>query len=233
MTMFARPTSKPSEDEAWISVSDLMAGLMVVFLFIAVVNMTTVQERENRVREVAVAFDQAETRIVEALADEFAEDLERWDAELDQDDLLIRFRAPEVLFEQGKAELRPQFEEILRDFFPRYVGVLEKFQESVEEIRIEGHTSSDWAGVTEEEAFFQNMALSQARTRAVLSHSLDTIEQEARREWLRGVLTANGLSSSKLVMHEGIEDPERSRRVEFKVRTDAKRQIVRILETFE
>ena len=53
----------------------------------------------------------------------------------------------------------------------------------------------------------------------------------SNREWLRSVLTANGLSSSKLIMQDGEEDKELSRRVEFRIRTNAEERIGEILES--
>lgn len=60
----------------------------------------------------------------------------------------------------------------------------------------------------------------------------------AATEWLAdfdlshlSLLTANGLSSSRIILDEfGAEDPDLSRRVEFRVRTMARSEIVRILE---
>ncbi len=49
-------------------------------------------------------------------------------------------------------------------------------------------------------------------------------------EWLRGLITANGLSSSHLIMRNGVEDKDLSRRVEFRVRTNAEKQLEDIAE---
>ena len=58
--------------------------------------------------------------------------------------------------------------------FPRYLNVLTQFRDSIDEVRIEGHTSSLWNHrSTPEEAYFNNMALSQGRTRAVLEYTGD------------------------------------------------------------
>ena len=75
------------------------------------------------------------------------------------------------------------------------------------------------------------MDLSQARTRAVLQNVLGLSEIAQERAWLRPLVTANGLSSSHLVLDaNGEEDRERSRRVEFRVKTKARTEIVKILE---
>jgi outer membrane protein OmpA-like peptidoglycan-associated protein len=44
-------------------------------------------------------------------------------------------------------------------------------------------------------------------------------------------VTANGLSSSRLILdNNGMEDVARSRRVEFRIRTDAETRLAKILE---
>lgn len=131
------------EDDHWITVSDLMSGLMVIFLFIAITYIRPMLNERDTVRSIAVTFQQNEVALVEALREEFENDLRRWNAELDPETLVIRFKAPEVLFAPARADIRPEFQAILADFFPRYLAVLEQFRDSIEEVRIEGHTSSD------------------------------------------------------------------------------------------
>ena len=82
-----------------------------------------------------------------------------------------------------------------------------------------------------EKAYFNNMELSQNRTRRVLEFILNN--QQTDKDWIRQKLTANGLSSSKLVIKNEIEDKEKSRRVEFRVRTNAEKRIVKILSIDE
>lgn len=221
------------EDESeWLTVSDLMAGLMVIFLFIAIVFIRPLAEQNLRIKEIASTWQENEAEIYDALLEEFSDDLQRWNAEIEEETLLVRFKAPEVLFERGQATIRTPFAQILADFFPRYASVLRPFRASIEEIRIEGHTSSVWnRSTTEDEAYFLNMALSQARTRAVLQYTLNLSEIGRERSWLQPLVTANGLSSSRPVLGaDGLEDRERSRRVEFRVRTTARAEIVRIIE---
>ena len=223
-----------SDDEHWISVSDLMAGLMVIFLFIAITYIRPVVETQNRIRDIVVAWKDSEVEIYKELQREFKEDLPRWHAELDRETLSIRFRAPDVLFDAGTANLQPEFRSILDDFFPRYLKVLHEFQDAIAEVRIEGHTSSEWEGAADnDEAYFRNMALSQARTRSVLEYALGLPSVAPFKEWAQAHLTANGLSSSQLVYRSSQEDKVQSRRVEFKVRTNSKEQIIRVLETIE
>jgi outer membrane protein OmpA-like peptidoglycan-associated protein len=76
------------------------------------------------------------------------------------------------------------------------------------------------------------MGLSQARTRTVLQYVLTLPKIEDQEAWVRARLTANGLSSSKLIWQNDhlTENQDASRRVEFKVRTNAEDRISDILK---
>jgi outer membrane protein OmpA-like peptidoglycan-associated protein len=182
---------------------------------------------------VAVAYTATKDALYEDLLREFEKDLPRWKAELIRSDLSIRFTEPDILFAQGSSELKPEFKAILADFFPRYVRILTqpKYKDSISEVRIEGHTSTAWESVASgEQAYFLNMELSQARTRSALEYVLSLDSVADSRAWLQRYVTANGLSSSRLVLDDhGKEDAARSRRVEFRVRTDAEARISSIL----
>lgn len=183
--------------------------------------------------ELVQTYHQLQESLYNELVDEFRGDLPVWSAEIDRASLSIRFKEPSVLFAQGEDSVTPRFREILRDFFPRYIRVLsqEVYRKSIEEIRIEGHTSSEWerGDSSQDVAYFNNMELSQNRTRRVLQECLGFVSDEQGRAWARLKITANGLSSSRLILADGIEDKKRSRRVEFRVRTDAETRIAEIL----
>jgi outer membrane protein OmpA-like peptidoglycan-associated protein len=229
------PTALSSQQEAqWISLSDLMTGLMMLFMLIAVAFMLKVQADEAIARNLAKQYRQIRQDLYNDLYAEFEKNLPVWDAVFDKD-LILTFQGPEVLFDTGKADLKPRFRQILQNFFPRYLQIitLPKYKDSIQEIRIEGHTSSDWNGATgTEEAYFQNMELSQDRTRSTLRFVLRLPDVQKDIGWLRSNVTANGLSSSHLKMKpDGItEDTYRSKRVEFRIVTDAEAKIEKILE---
>lgn len=216
----------------WISMSDLMTGLMMVFLFISVTYMHYIRIERDKVKQVAVTYQVTKIALYQALNDEFSKDLNKWDAELDSQTLEFRFKSPESLFGLGKIDLKPQFTSILDDFFPRYLKVLGRFQEQIVDVRIEGHTSSDWSGASSaDEAYFQNMALSQGRTRAVLQYLYQMPSSTAYRSLIMSKFSAVGYSSAHPIRDsQGHELPERSRRVTFKVLTNAESQIRRIIE---
>lgn len=234
------------EDGEWISVSDLMAGLMLIFLFIAIVYIRVqiaekdraiaetqeLVEIKSQIAEIVTTWEQSSKAIFNALYIEFEDDLDRWGAVIEQRTLTIRFDAPRVLFDINAATLKPEFEAILTEFFPRYLAVLHDHRTMIEEVRIEGHTSSEWVdSMAREEAFFNNMALSQARTREVLEYALSLDTADEYQDWAMRKVTANGMSSSRLILNdEGREDRAASRRVEFRVRTKTEEQVMQVLE---
>lgn len=74
------------------------------------------------------------------------------------------------------------------------------------------------------------MGLSQDRTRNVLEIALEQITDESTSTWTQRFLTANGLSSSRpFIESDGTENQELSRRVEFRVKTNAENRIAEIL----
>ncbi len=220
-----------SEEEQWISLSDLMTGLMLIFMLIAVAYMVKhegdMQQKAAerfKLKQVAEIYDQVRRELYEELMREFSKDLPVWDAEITPD-LAFRFKNPDILFTTGEHELKPKFQEILNNFFPRYARIITapKYDGTITEVRIEGHTSSLWAARSSaDEAYFLNMELSQSRTRSTLHFVLGLPEVQPKLDWLRQHLTANGLSSSQLIKHaDGTEDVERSQRVEFHIRTNS------------
>ncbi len=217
----------------WVAVSDLMAGLMMVFMLISIVFMINVETERNKIRDIAILYDTLRTQLYDDLLHEFEDDMVIWGAELDRD-LAFRFNNSDVLFDLGVAQLKPEFRDILSDFFPRYLRIItqEKYRDDILEVRIEGHTSSAWSGAADaDDAYIRNMNLSQQRTRSTLAFLLGLDSVTVDKQWLKTHLTANGLSSAKVVLDEqGNEREDLSRRVEFRVRTDADSRIATILE---
>ena len=199
-------------------------------------------EKLNKFVSQAVIYEDVIKDLRQSLLDEFSPDLKKWNAEL-REDLTFRFNEPTVLFDIGDTTIKPRFKRILDDFFPRYMKVItsDKFREDIAEVRIEGHTSSFWGDLdsSSAEAYFNNMRLSQGRSRNTLIYVTQLPVANKHIGWLRSKLTANGLSSSKLVdsngyllkdyRSNGIENSARSQRVEFRVRIDAESKITKII----
>ena len=232
MTVLENELEQESE-EHWIAVSDLMSGLMMLFLLISVLYIVIVARQKEEIEQIVLLYEDLREELYQDLLSEFNNYLPRWGAELGED-LRFRFTNTELLFEEGESFLRPEFEAILADFFPRYMRILasEKYREDVLEVRIEGHTSSSWAQASSsDDAYMRNMALSQERTRSTLGTILSLAAVVDDKQWLRERLTANGLSSSQLIIDSsGQEDAQLSRRVEFVVVTDAETRLATIMQ---
>lgn len=208
-----------------LSTGDLMAGLLFIFILLLMGALLHVQEKAERDEEIVKKYDKIKTQLYIDLEKEFKEDLKIWNAVIDSTNLSIRFQEPSTLFAYDQAVLQPKFQDILKDFFPRYLNLIssEQYKENIEEIRIEGHTDSQGS-------YEYNMKLSQDRTRSVLSFCLQMVS-EKEKEWTIARITANGLSSSHLIYNQdGTENKDLSRRVEFRIRTNAEKQLEEIAE---
>ena len=238
--------------EEWMAISDLMSGLMLIFLLISISFMVQVQKDKDKVvlekqylekiikenkayksklEQISKEFASVESSLNKAFLDEFSqEELEKWNVEILKDNT-IRFKSPDILFKKGKSDLNMIFHFVLEDFFPRYIKVLahKDFINHIEEIRIEGHTSSHWND-SKRDSYKKNLKLSQERARNVLNFVINRSEVISKFNWLTSVFRANGLSSSQLIYDDnGKEDIDASRRVEFRVMTKS-REALRKLE---
>jgi len=214
-----------SKQAYWIPLADLMTGLMMIFMLITAVYIQYVERTTTLVLD---EFKDVKSNMQLALQNEFRESFKQWDAEL-LGDMTIRFNNPNVQFAIQSAELRPEFQNLMRDFFPRYMKIIrsDKFKNSIKEIRIEGHTSKFWKDTTPSEAYFLNMGLSQERTRSTLKFIMLMPELRSDEEWFRQHITANGLSSSQPIIKNptSVKEDELNQRVEFRIVTNASDRI--------
>lgn len=217
-----------AKHNVWMSVSDLMTGLMVLFMFVAIAYMLRVRENQN------VLTDYVETKqeLHEKLVNEFQSDTARWQMTIGND-LSMKFKNPTVLFPQGSWELTPAFKDILDEFLPRYFDILihDELREKIQEIRIEGHTDNVPFPTLDSDPYIANVILSQRRSLSVLKYfrtmecykNYSPEEQRLLEYWF----TANGLSYGKSLDEDGeytqksgnTINLELSRRVELRILT--------------
>jgi len=161
-----------SSNREWLSISDMMSGLMMVFLFIAVVFMQQISSDKDSLVEIASTYADTKSKLNTALHNEFEKNLSSWGAEILPDNT-IRFKEPNVLFNRNSLEIKNAFKKILDDFFPRYLGILtsDEFKNDIIELRIEGHTSSELKNNSSvEDAYLGNAFISQGRAFSVLNY---------------------------------------------------------------
>jgi len=227
MNMFKRNRRINSDSEELLSpsfdlsISDMMAGFLMIFILLFASTLLNLRKEFDAKNTIAEEYQKLQIAIYEDLYREFEKDLKIWDAEIIRDSLIIRFKEPDVLFEPNSAVLREQFKRILSDFFPRYMKILTKpvYRQNIEEIRIEGHTAK-----TDIYTYFDHINLSQNRTNAVLYYilTLGNLPPDLI-QWAKSKIIASGLADSRPL--EGDPTGRLSRRVEFRIRTNAEEKI--------
>ncbi len=210
-----------------LSISDLMSalcGLFTLIMICVIIQLNTTKAEYLAKNQKAEAYYSKQNDLYNDLNEEFKNDLQKWNAEITKD-LTIRFKDSNVLFEPWKAELRSAFKDILSNFFPRLIVILEKqtYKDEIEEIRIEGHTARE-NGKSYNQDYKEGMELSQERTREVMLFCLDRLSNEDR-EWVQSNIAAIGYSLSRPVQENGVINWDDSRRVEFKIKTTAEKVI--------
>lgn len=217
-----------ARQNVWLSVSDLMTGLMVIFLFIAIAYISRVQQNQS----VLTDYVETKNQLHDKLVKEFEGDTLKWQMAIGKD-LSMKFKEPTVLFASGSYELTPRFKEILDEFLPRYFNILlnDSLKNNIQEIRIEGHTDNVPIPRYDEDPYIANVILSQQRALSVLRYlrKMPSYQQysEEQRSLLEFWFTANGLSYGKAVDNAGNYinkshneiDKDMSRRVEFRIIT--------------
>lgn len=230
--------SDAPEQEYWLSYSDLMAGLLMVFALMLVSALHHYGNRLDDVSNVIVLQDE----LIRFLSDT----IEGSDSGLTMDATTgsIQFEG-RVLFDEGSAKLRPDGIETLAVFAKDVLTPLlreERYTVHLESIVVEGHTNDNGS-------YLYNLALSQDRAYEVMRHTLQMMSAQEIRETgfdqvdlLERLLVANGRSYSTPVClePEGAQfysectnlDKDLSRRIEIRFRLnteDALRQVRNIV----
>jgi outer membrane protein OmpA-like peptidoglycan-associated protein len=216
-----------------MSISDMMSGLMLVFLFIAIGFMIEVESDKQKMKDIALEYRDTKVDLNEVLYSEFEDDLKKWDATITKENHIV-FNSPKLLFEVNKSVINDKFKSILDSFFPRLIKVLtsNKYKNNIYEIKIEGHTSSEWGDLNStKEKYLKNMKLSQKRAYSVLSYcySLENSVILKNRDWLIKYLRANGISFAK-TQNKKNKAPLRNRKVEFVVQLKSEDKLYKILK---
>lgn len=211
-----------------MSISDMMSGLMLVFLFIAIGFMIEVESQKDAMKSVAESYRDSKANLNENLYEEFEQDLKKWDAQITKDNTVV-FNSPDVLFAVNKSDINNGFKTVLKDFFPRYLSIITSAQyiNEIKEVRVEGHTSNEWGkNTSKEDIYLNNMKLSQSRSFKVLSfcYALNNPVVIQNRSWLESYFRASGMAFAKL------KKSSNSRRVEFTLQMKSEDRVYEILK---
>lgn len=237
---------KESSDNNWVSFSDIMTVLMIIFLFISISYMMQVKKEQAQRDEIFEEFKATKEELYNELNTVFKDDFQKWDVQLGKD-LSIKFTNPDVLFQSGRTNIRPYFSEILNKFLPKYFDIIlqKKYQDKISEIRVEGHTDNIPAPQYDKDPYIANTLLSQERSAEVIKHfrEMEYFKNLSTNEiiLIEYLLTANGLSYGRTVDDNGnltinSNQPinnQKSRRVEFRIITTSDKLIDKVLKELE
>ncbi len=208
-----RKTEETNEGNIfWITMTDLMTGLVLVFIVLFFYTyMTSHIEKFNQ----DIAKENASKSLQQALKDEKIE------ANVDPVSGIVKISDLE-LFELSSYELSDKGKEYLNKFAPAYFDSIftnEYLDKNLDKIIIQGHTDSQtFAGeFSEDQQYMKNMELSLNRAFAVADYMTNTPYNKINGERLRKMIIVEGASFSNPVLFNGKEDFTKSRRVELKL----------------
>ncbi len=132
-----------------------------------------------------------------------------------------------ILFDKGSSKLKDASKRELERLFGRYIDALfsnKAIAPYIDQIIIEGHTDSDGG-------FLYNLELSQNRALDVMKYLIKL--PIVKKYNLKDKLSASGRAYLDRIVVNGVEDKEKSRRIEIKFRLknqNALYEIERILD---
>lgn len=200
------------ENVFWVTMSDLLLGLAVIFIVLFVLAMT--------------GFSQAkleEQQVKSEVAKDLAKELNAKNVDAQIDLLTGNVKLSDLqLFELGSYELSDDGKTFLNKFIPIYLNAVfenPKIADKVENIVIQGHTDSQtFAGIDSKDIqFIKNMELSTKRANEVAKYVFYTPYNKAYSPKLHKMLQVVGKSYSEPVIVNGKEDYNKSRRVELEL----------------
>ena len=206
------------ENIFWITMTDLMLGLVLVFMILFFYSSTS--NYFEKVREQTVTSD-----VNVELAAKFKE--QKVDATVDLFSGVVNISDVE-LFELNSWELSERGKAYLQKFVPIYVNTIlgnADYRGKIQGLIIQGHTDSQtFKGVTSpQEQYMKNMELSLKRAYSVASYFQHTAYDKKYSKDLEKIMLVEGCSYSHPILDaNGKEDFAKSRRVELKLVTTTK-----------
>lgn len=197
----------------WTTMSDLLLGLAIIFMVLFVLAMTgftqeTVKQKQSQMEASKELVEKLKEADIEATVDTMTGDVKISDLEL---------------FELNSYELSDKGKIYLNKLIPIYIENIFSNQELLDNITnivVQGHADSQqYVNVgTENEQFSKNMTLSLQRANSVAEYIFKTNFNSNYDEQLRKMLVVEGRSYSNPVLVDGVEDYDKSRRVELKLK---------------
>lgn len=245
-----RKTNSSEDMNFWVSYSDLMAGVLIIFILLLIFKMYDMQKnkevqmeeyeklrqevklKENellKTKKKVQELSNTRLKIIELLQNEF----EKANIQILIDPNTGAITLKEgILFDTAKSDVKNNGKEFLGKFIPLYLKILlgnEEIRGELAEIIIEGHTDDI-------NTYLFNLNLSQKRSYSVVEYLMSDEFDYEYKDLLKNYITANGKSFSQLKYKDSnntIVDREESRRVEFKFRLKEEETLLRITKQLE
>lgn len=209
---FSKSNSAEDDNVFWITMTDLLLGLAIIFMTLFILAMTGFTR--SKLQQQA-----AQSEIAKDLTNKFQE--QKINAQIDKLTGQVKISDLE-LFKLNSYELSDSGKKFLDKFIPVYVNTIfsnSKIYDKISNIVIQGHTDSQMfkSIPSKEEQFTKNMDLSLKRANTVENYIFQTAYNKKFTDKLTKTLVVEGKSYTEPVLVNGKEDYNKSRRVELKL----------------
>lgn len=213
--MARRNVRKGAEEEEnvfWVTMSDLLLGLTMVFMTLFVLAMTGFTQNKLQMQA-------AQSEVAQKLE----ENLDQQNIEATIDMVTGQVKISDLeLFEVNSYTLSEKGKKYLDRFIPIYVNTVfskPEIYSKIANVVIQGHTDSQTFkdAKSKGEQFTKNMDLSLKRANAVEDYMFRTGYNKKYTEKLTKTLIVEGKSYTDPILVNGKEDYNKSRRVELKL----------------
>ena len=224
---FRRKSNQEEETSYWLSFSDLMASVLIIFILLFVYNLIAYEESMNETEKMIQELTSTRMKIITMLQEEF--DKEDIDIIIDPKTGAIQLNES-ILFDSGKSQLKDEGKLFAEKFIPIYVKILlgnDEIKSQISQIIIEGHTD-DVGG------YLYNLKLSQERSLSVAQFLINPEFDYMYKNEMEKYLTINGRSYSEPILNsDGSINKDASRRVEIKFRLKEEEVLLQIQKELE
>ncbi|WP_428738868.1 OmpA family protein [Sulfurimonas sp.] len=131
-------------------------------------------------------------------------------------DLNIELLDTSLYFQAGVYQLTQKQKTFLSSFGNKLIPFLTQHEESIKQLQINGHTSSEWAEEKYTNRYLKNEKLSMQRAYSVYTFLFRSQDVQTQK-WLSKIIVGSGYSSAQKKVYNNIENKSLSRRVSFKI----------------
>lgn len=227
--MARKKQAEAEENIFWVTMSDLFLGMFMVFatLFFAFVTNTgqgsgAQEATTEMVQEVVQEMQKQniKVKLIDENKPEKTNTKENVHVEMDPVTGLVRISDLE-LFDLNSSQLTPKGKAFLNKFIPVYFDSIYKKElaQYISAVVIQGHTdSTNFRGnYSTEQQYMKNMNLSMNRAYNVANFIFAKCSNKPYQKDLTTTIKVEGASSSRPIIINGVEDKNKSRRVELRI----------------